>query len=167
MHLPDGASLLFGEHFPMSLWKSISGRVHRPRSPFRRLFIEVLEGRNLPSFIAAASFAVDSSPQSVAAADFNGDGASDLAVSNAISGTVSILLGKGDGSFQAAQSYTVGNGPSCLGVGDFNGDGKLDVAVANSNDSTVSILLGNGNGTFGAPQNYPVGLLPDSIAVGN
>src|SRR5437867_12391463 len=76
------------------------------------------------SFIdARRDFAVGTNPQSIAVGDLNGDGRPDLAVANAGSNDVSVLLGNGDGSFQAAQSFAVGNGPTSVAVGDFNGDG--------------------------------------------
>jgi len=80
----------------------------------------------------------------VAVGDFNGDGKSDLAVANAYSNNVSVLLGTGTGSFGPATDSTVGSGPRSVAVGDFNGDGKSDLAVANANSSNVSVLLGTG-----------------------
>jgi hypothetical protein len=87
------------------------------------LLVEVLEDRNLLSFITAPAYAVGSGPDSVAVSDFNGDGIPDLAVANSRDGTVSVLLGKGDGAFQAAQFFKAGMNPGSLAVGDFNGDG--------------------------------------------
>ena len=75
------------------------------------------------------------------AGDWNGDGKADLAVANADSNNVSILLGKGDGTFLAAVNYAAGKGPTSVTAGDWNGDGKLDLAVANYNSNNVSILL--------------------------
>ena len=77
----------------------------------------------------------------MAVGDFNGDGALDLAVANARSNTVSVLLGSGDGSFQEARSFGVGNSPTSLAVGDFNGDGALDLAVTNRDSNNVSVLI--------------------------
>jgi uncharacterized protein (DUF2141 family) len=48
-------------------------------------------------------------PSSVAIGDLNGDGRLDLAVANAGSNTVSVLLGNGDGSFQAQTQYATGD----------------------------------------------------------
>lgn len=101
----------------------------------------------------------------IVAADFNGDGKLDLAVTDADTNSVYILLGNGDGSFQTPVTISVGNDPDAIIAGDFNNDGKLDLAVANYDDNTVTLLLGNGDGTFtqapGSP--YPVGVGPVSI----
>ena len=70
-------------------------------------------------------------PDSIAIGDFNGDGKQDLAVANAYSDNVSILLGDGAGNFSAPTNFAAGSYPTSVVVGDFNGDGKQDLAVAN------------------------------------
>jgi hypothetical protein len=114
------------------------------------------------SFGAPTHISVGSSPQWVAVADFNGDGAKDLAVANAGSGTVSVLLGNGDGTFQPPQHIPVsGQGPSCVIAVDVNGDAVTDLVTTNGNigpsSDDISVLLGNGNGTFQAPSLFPSG----------
>ena len=116
----------------------------------------------LPRNFDAGLFAV-----SVAIGDFNGDGKQDLAVANANSDSVSILLGDGSGNFSAAANFGAGHVPFSVAVGDFNGDGKQDLAVANIGSDNVSILLGNGDGSFGPAANMPVGNYPYSVAVGD
>ena len=108
-------------------------------------------------------------PQSVATGDFNGDGILDMAVTNSLGNTVTILLGNGDGTFTATQnSPATGNKPMGVVAGDFNGDGILDLAVANSLGNTVTILLGNGDGTFTAAADSPnTGSSPTYIAAGD
>jgi hypothetical protein len=106
-------------------------------------------------------------PFTIAAGNFNGDGISDLAVTNAGDNTVGIFLGNGGGTFQTQVTYPAGNGPYAVATGDFNNDGSVDLAVTNFSDSTVSILLGKGDGTFGAQQAYATGSAPDAIAVGD
>ena len=140
------------------------GRSHRPH-PFAiqpRSFLS-------PIFLSALDYAsAGQSTHSVAAADLNGDGTTDLALAdpcdtnNCSNGSVSILLGNGDGTFQPAVSYNAG-GQSALAValGDVNGDGKVDVVVASTCDSngdcshgTVAVLLGNGDGTLQTAVTY-------------
>ena len=91
-------------------------------------------------------------PVAVVAADFNKDGALDLAAANYIPGNVTAYLGNGSGGFsQAGAATTTGSGARALAVGDFNADSFPDLAVANLSAGTVSILLGAGNGTFSQP----------------
>jgi len=110
-------------------------------------------------------------PSSVGVGDFNGDGKTDLAVSNLNESDISVLLGNGDGTFQSAVNYATGLSPAAIAVGDFNQDGKLDLAVANSGCGSpcgnISVLLGNGDGTFQSPVNYVTGNQPGSVAVGD
>jgi len=102
----------------------------------------------------------------VVTADFNRGGKLDLAVADAASNTVYILLGNGDGTFGAPLMVAVGNQPWAIVTGDFNNDGRLDLAIANEADGTITLLLGKGDGTFipasGSP--YPVGEGPYGLA---
>jgi hypothetical protein len=86
--------------------------------------------------------------------DFNADGKLDLAVANATSDNVSVLLGTGTGTFQAAVNYAAGSAPRSVAVSDFNGDGKADLAVANNGGGNVSVLTGTGAGAFQAPVSH-------------
>jgi hypothetical protein len=98
------------------------------------------------------------------AADFDGTNGIDLAVSDPITGTVSVLLNNGDGTFaapvvtqfgtaQPAGSTTV----AYLATGDFNNDGNPDLAVTDPADHQIVILLNHGGGTFtaGTPITLP------------
>jgi hypothetical protein len=111
----------------------------------------------------AVTYATGTRPLFVAAADFNGDGHQDLAVTNRDSNTVSILLGAGDGTFGAKTDFAMGIYPVGVVAADFNSDGHQDLAVANSISNTVSILLGAGDGTFGAMTDFAVGSGPVGI----
>jgi hypothetical protein len=92
-------------------------------------------------------------PNSVAVADFNGDGIPDLVISNSRDDTVAVRIGKGDGTFGAPTvifTYAAGYTQQVL-AGDFNGDGKQDFALLDG-DGSIFIALGNGDGTFAAPK---------------
>jgi len=135
----------------------------------------VLLGNGDGTFQSAAVYpSGGAGPNSLRVTDVNGDGNSDLVVSNWVSSNVGVLLGNGDGTFQPAQTYDSGGREAMtLVVEDFNGDGKPDLAVANIYGKTdfksvVGVLLGNGDGTFQAAQTFSIGGFGAAlIAVGN
>ncbi len=107
-------------------------------------------------------------PDSIVAADLNGNGILDLVVSNnpAANGNgndVAVYMGNGDGTFQTPVTYPVGH-PGAIALGDFRGIGKLDIAVLQPLVGQVAILLGNGDGTFGTAVQYGTGQNPVAIA---
>ena len=75
--------------------------------------------------------------------DFDGNGSTDIAVTNFSANTITVLPGAGGG---APVAYRVGASPVSIATGDFDGDGVADLATANFGDSTVSILYGKGDG---------------------
>ncbi len=100
--------------------------------------------------------------------DFNRDGKIDVAVANAGSNAVAILLGNGDGTFQAASNYSVAGGsPVSIATADFNGDGIADLVTANNGSNNASVILGNGDGTFQGALTYSVGNMPTAVVVGD
>jgi hypothetical protein len=117
------------------------------------------------TFETPVNSAAGTIPWSVAAADFNQDGVSDLAVANLGSG-VSVLVGNDDGSFQAPVRYAAGWYPAHVAAGDVNGDGHADLLVGNISDE-IDVLAGHGDGTFAAPTVLESGGRPWSIAVGD
>ena len=131
------------------------------------------DGRGDGTFGPATIHACEVSPQAVATGDFDADGVTDLAVANAGSGSVSILLGAGDGSFAAAVGHAAGLSPGAIAIGDWNGDGAADLAVANgSSANTVSILCGQRSGgapdgTFAPPQAFAAGTWARGVTAGD
>ncbi len=112
------------------------------------------------SFVNSSNQATNPYPQSIAVADFNGDGKLDLAVPvysmfTSLS-SVSILLGNGDGTFTAGPVAPIpGFNAGSITTGDFNGDGNADIAVTLPDANEVMVLLGKGDGTFTAGQSIP------------
>jgi len=96
-------------------------------------------------------------PTAVAAADFNGDGKLDWAVSNGQDNTIWIYLGNGDGTSALPTILPItGVSPTWVIQTDLNGDGKPDLVVAEVDSLTVGVFLGNGDGTFKAEVEYSV-----------
>jgi hypothetical protein len=123
---------------------------------------------NAPAeFAPQSTFAAGQTPGAIAVGDVNGDGQPDVAVTNYLDNTVSVLLGNGNGTFQARKTFATGTYPKALALGDVNGDGKADLAVADFDKATVSVLLGNGNGTFQARKAFASGDSPYSVTLGD
>lgn len=131
------------------------------------------------TFAARVNYAVGDSPRSLITGDFNGDGVTDLAITNFSDDKVSVLLGKedtgnpgaGDGSFTVQKVFAAGEDPSSVITGDFNWDGITDLAIANYKSNSVSVLQGNedsgnpgfGDGTFAIQVFYATGGSPYSV----
>ncbi|MGH3089528.1 MAG: FG-GAP repeat domain-containing protein [Rubrobacteraceae bacterium] len=106
-------------------------------------------------FAPAATYPVEGA-SSVTAADFDGDGDTDLATANGFSDNISVLMNEGDGAFAAAVDYPVVETPSSITTADFDGDGDVDIASANAFSDDVSILMNEGDGVFAPAVYYPV-----------
>ena len=100
------------------------------------------------SMKAAGNYVVGNHPVAIAAGDFRGDGRIDLAVANAASKTVSVLLNRGDATFDVAGEYEVGVVPGRIVVADVDGDGRADIAVEDAGGTKISVLSGRGDGSF-------------------
>ena len=128
-------------------------RMGDQRSDHGNAELHIFLGNGTGSLTYKATYAAPNSgntnpgPNSIVAADVNGDGKLDLVAMTPYNG-VFVFLGNGDGTFQAP----IANATVCtnsigtcqsLAVGDLNGDGKPDLAFQ-SNDTTgggMSILL--------------------------
>lgn len=106
----------------------------------------ILLGNGDGSFQAAQSFAVPvTGVLWIESRDLNGDGYSDISVTNSASPAtagLSVFLSNGDGSFTAAATYLAGAFVRGHEYGDFNEDGVLDV-VTSDNGPVVNLRLGN------------------------
>jgi len=99
-------------------------------------------------FVVGASYSIGLGPIDVLAADFDGDGLTDLLSLNQRSDSVTWLGGKPNGRFAAVPILDAGPAPVAVSVADLNRDGNLDLAVANDSTNAVHILLGDGTGNL-------------------
>ena len=134
----------------------------------------VLLNRGNGTFFAARTYDVDLNAQAVVSADFNGDGANDLALADAeAAGHLAVVLNDGTGRFDAAPQFpptaadltTVGT--EFLTTEDIDGDGHADLVGVTYRYADplapvdfvteAALYLNNADGTFGEPTLIPVG----------
>lgn len=106
-------------------------------------------------------------PLDAAIADVDGDGATDLVVTNRL-GSVSVLLGNNDGTFMPRVSYATGRQPVAVELVDLNLDGHPDIVTADWRDNTVSVLRSvvdaGGIWTFEDRITFDVGEYPTAMS---
>src|ERR1700756_304208 len=103
----------------------------------------------------------------VATADMNGDGFTDLVLNPVFSSTIGVQLSNGNGTFKAPVDYTASGVPSGSGVvataiGDFEHNGHMDVAILTnfrtSNTSSaatnLTIFINDGSGKLTQSATY-------------
>ena len=134
-------------------------------------------GAIAPNFSAKQDFSlVGAGPAYVVMGDLNGDGRRDLAVADANSTNVSVVLnttapGAALPSYAARQDFGVGSSPVSVSVGDLNGDGRIDLVATNQSSGNVSVLMntttpGAATPSFASKQDFVTGSTPRSVAVG-
>jgi len=106
----------------------------------------------------------------IAAADFNGDGFTDLLVPHRNGGQSRLYLGEKGADLAKLRSVPFGSADAQIRIAegaDFDGDGAMDVVTIDETKG-VAIHLGKGDATFAAPQ--PVGdksVVPYALTVGD
>jgi uncharacterized protein YjdB len=139
---------------------------------------------NSGSFAPKVDFTVGSQPLSLAIGDIDGDGKLDLAVTNSINRSVSILRNTAtsgaitSASFAAKVDFASGIMPYKIAIGDIDGDGKPDMVVANygntrAGTTTVSVFRNTATsgsittGSIAAKVDYLMGNAPRCVAIGD
>jgi hypothetical protein len=126
--------------------------------------ISILMGSAAGGFVPFGNSWAAMWPDAMGVADFNGDGALDLAVISEYFGTVSIDPGIGDGTFGPSAYFDAGANPLAMAIGDLNADGLPDVVVSTS--PGLAVLLGNGDGTFRPAMEFDAPW-PHGVAIGD
>jgi gliding motility-associated-like protein len=133
------------------------------------------------SFEPKVDFFTAPSPLVVNTGDMDGDGRTDLILSNfgdnfgpidASGFYISVLLNSTangsitNNSFSAPQNYTTGRIPQASAVGDLDGDGQLDMICTNYDSESISIFHNRssaGNLGFDTRVDLPSGVNPQSV----
>ncbi len=124
-------------------------------------------------FDPSANFSTGAYPFFIATGDINGDGKTDIAVSNMNANTVSVFKNTSfPGFISFAPQVVVATGVSPYGItiGDLNEDGKPDIATANSSGSNVSVLKNTTSGaaiSFAPKVDFSVGIYPQGLTIGD
>ena len=126
--------------------------------------VSVMLGTGKNYLGATVKYPIGMHGAAVATGDVNGDGLTDLVVTNNTAGDtydLAVLLGNGNGTFKPAQNEHLGFLSADAVLADVNGDHKLDLVT------DAGVALGNGNGTFGAVIPYPAltNAVPTHVAV--
>ena len=147
--------------------------------------VSVFRNTSISGFITTSSFATNvdfttgSYPQDVALGDIDGDGKTDLVVTNYGSNTVSVYRNTSTSgsittsSFATPVDFTTGYNPYSVAIGDIDGDGKPDLAVTNYSDNTVSIYRNTSTpgsittSSLATSINFTTGTNPYSVAIGD
>jgi VCBS repeat protein len=111
-------------------------------------------------------------PKWPVAADFNGDGIADLAVSDTyapfgVSRGVSVLISRGDSTFAPPSWNRVYPAPGFLVAADFDGDGKEDLAAGRVGRLDIALLIGQGDGTFRPSLDFGGAFEAQNLATGD
>lgn len=101
----------------------------------------------------------DGAPRDVKAADFDGDGETDLVATLYAAGEVALWRGDGKGTFTPATHFlSRGRLPQKIQVADINGDGRLDLAVSHCHtDDSIVLFYGDGKFSFSVSQEILLG----------
>ena len=137
---------------------------------FRSGSVSLLLGNPAPArgtFTPAVDLPAGAGASGVVAADFNGDGHMDLAVSLWNGTEARVLLGRGGGVFDPAVGYPVASNANAIAVDDLDHDGHADLVVACYSANSLSLLRGLGDGTFMDATTLPAGQNPAGLALGD
>lgn len=125
------------------------------------------------SFAAGVEFPTSKGSYNISVGDLDADGKPDLAVSNYLTGTISLLRNtsiSGSLSLATAGEVKTGVGPRSVSIGDLDGDGKPDLVTANELGKSISLLRNTsspGSLSFAAKKDVNVSGAPYNVAIGD
>jgi len=102
-------------------------------------------GAGTGNFAPAVNYTAGYGASEITTGDFNNDNITDLAVSNQLDDSFSVLLGNGDefgtgdGTFSRQLAFGTLERPLGITSGDFNDDGFTDIAIVNLYSDTITV----------------------------
>ena len=128
--------------------------------------LEIFPGTPTGSFGAPIKTTITFTPQSIALADFDGDGNLDVVASGSFGTFLNLFRGDGTGALLAPITISTPSTPLLVAAGDFNGDQVPDLVLTHSGAPwDVTIMKGNGDGTFQPEQQLATNLATGQVAV--
>ncbi|HEX7964474.1 MAG TPA: FG-GAP-like repeat-containing protein [Gammaproteobacteria bacterium] len=132
----------------------------------------VLRNKGDGTFAAQTATTISGPPttstvQTIAAADFDGDGKVDVVITNTDPNGTTVIYepGEGRGRFGQSRSFTAGPQPRYVQALDADGDGHLDLLTGSIATGLLRVLKGNGQGGFHAGVYYPAAGINSGLAV--
>lgn len=140
---------------------------------FISVFLNTSAGSGSVSFAARADFATfNSGGNDIAAVDVDGDGKTDVVITNELYNLVSVFrntsAGSGSVSFATRIDIAASSAPRGVFAGDLDGDGKPDLAVANNTSGTLSVFRNtssSGSVSFAGRADYTAGTNPQTMTI--
>jgi hypothetical protein len=127
--------------------------------------LEILKNNGSGTFTNAGTYIPATLGQYVSGADFDGDGAVDIVVTDGYGSqnNVRVMTNDGSGSFTGPVSYSAGSWAHGVAALDVENDGDFDIAVCNQGNDNVSVLYNDGSGNFSRLANFTVVSGPEAV----
>ncbi len=127
--------------------------------------MEILKNDGTGTFTNAGTYVPATLGQYISGADFNGDGAVDIVVTDGWGSqdNVKVMTNNGSGTFSVPASYSAGSWAHGVAALDVDGDGDFDIACCNQGNSNVSVLYNDGSGLFSRMADFTAVAGPEAL----
>lgn len=131
------------------------------------LLSAVASAQTVPQFNAPVAYPAGVFPADLRLADFNRDGALDIATCatglGGPDGELSVFLGTGDGTFGERDDYPAKFQPSGLAVAEVTGDALLDIVMLDYSAEAISVFRGVRAGRFVGRNEHQAAVGPTDV----
>ena len=139
-----------------------------PNPGYASVILQTASPGTAGTFARGMDSAVGANPSTIAVNNIDNLGSPDVAVANAYSGNVSVLLQSANtGQFTSLTSLSVGGVPFDVALGTLDNDLLAEVVVANASSSNITMFRQDSAGAFATPMTLAVGNLSTAVAIGN